>query len=240
MDYSSKILRQELKYAINYAEYAYLRSTLATLIKPDDHVDANGEYHVRSLYFDNAADDAFYEKEAGEFERQKYRIRIYNHSAENIRLELKEKFGHSTAKTIRIIDLDTYRRILSNQLLFTDVKDDPFLRAFYLRTRVEQLRPKVIVDYIREPFMWQAGNVRITFDKQLQTVVNSIDIFEKNQVCISAKGYGNLILEIKYDDFLPKFILSRLKLNNHQLLSNSKYTICRALKNALDWKENVI
>ena len=34
---------------------------------------------------------------------------------------------------------------------------------------VEQLRPRVLVSYVREPYVYAAGNVRVTFDSHIRT-----------------------------------------------------------------------
>ena len=240
MEFEGKVIRQELKYAISGLEYASLHPRLTALLEVDGNTGTTGEYRISSLYFDNQQNDAFYEKESGDFRRGKYRIRIYNGSRDMIRLELKEKFGQSTTKTSRIIDPAMYQDILNRRLRYVMVKDDPFLRLFYLKTQMEQLRPCVIVDYIREPYIYRPGNIRITFDKQLRTVVNELDLFAANQLFLTPRGYGDMILEVKYDDFLPEFIRRCLGMRNHHKMAISKYTICRETKNALNWKEDVI
>lgn len=233
-------LRQELKYAINYKEYACLQPVLASLASRDVHAGAQGEYHIRSLYFDNVTNAAYHEKESGVFQRAKYRIRIYNHSDSRISLELKEKFGFSTAKSSQAISRAIYGKIMTGSLRFSDVEGSPLLTDFYLKMKLEGLRPAVIVDYVREPFVCPAGNVRITFDKVLQTPINSLDLFAPAQIIVPAFTYGSLILEVKYDDFLPRHIQRSLQLSSHQKLAISKYTICRDTKDALDWKERLL
>lgn len=239
METQTPVLRQELKFAINYPEYAGLRSVLRTLIPLDRHAGPAGEYHVRSLYFDNDDDDAYFEKESGTFRRAKYRIRIYNRSDTVIRLELKEKYGRSSSKTSRVISRETCEAIMSGRLRFADARDDPFLTAFYLKTQLEHLRPRAIVDYVREPFICASGNVRITFDKELKTAVCGTDIFSDRLLLATPPGFGGMILEVKYDGLLPAYIQNRLNLARHQQLALSKYTICRAARCALSWKERL-
>ena len=240
MYFEGKQVRQELKYAISEYEYACLRPRLAAAMTLDGNAATAGEYRITSLYFDNQQNDAFYEKESGDYRRAKYRIRIYNGENDMMRLELKEKFGQSTAKTSCRINPEIYQAVLQNRLLYEVVAEDQFLRLFFLKVKLERLRPCVIVDYIREPYVFQSCNVRITFDKRLRTVVNSVDMFASNQLYLTPSGYGDMILEVKYDDYLPEFIRRLLAMKQQQKLAISKYSICRSTKNALNWQEDVL
>ncbi len=236
MEYQGKTLRHELKYAINHLEYSYLRSRLKTVMQTDRNASSNGDYHIRSLYFDDLANSAFEDKEAGVKVRGKYRLRIYNHSDQIIKLEFKEKFNNLISKSSRTVSRTFVEKILQQKLHFCDVQADPFLQDFYLAVRMNGLRPKLIVDYIREPYISRMGNVRITFDKQLQAGISQNDLFGK-LACASPILTGSMILEVKYDDFLPEHIRSNLQLARHQLMAVSKYTLCREFKNSLNWKE---
>lgn len=240
MDYKGKILRHELKYSINNLEYAYLKSRLKALLKTDLNVNELGDYHIRSLYFDDLTNSSYNEKEDGVFKRKKYRIRIYNKTDNIIKLELKEKFGKYISKESRTISRKQYEEIINNKLNIYDYKDDLFLLEFYLQVKTSILRPKVIVDYLREPYICKQGNVRITFDKELMTATNTIDIFHSSPVLISPIMDGDMILEVKYDDFIPEYIRNLLSLARNQHLAISKYTICRDTKNAMNWGEKSI
>lgn len=240
MEYRGKTIRNELKYAINDLEYNYLKNRLNNIMKSDENVNEEGEYHIRSLYFDDFFNSSYYQKEAGEFERTKIRIRIYNKSDNVIRLEMKEKFGKYISKTSRLIDKHLYHSIINNQLNINDFKKDEFLLEFYIQYKMNNLRPVVIVDYIRKPFICSIGNVRITFDKNLHAIINTNDIFSKSDIAVSPKFEGTMILEVKYDDYLPEFIREQLNLSRHQIMALSKYTMCRDLKNSLNWSEIVL
>lgn len=240
MEYRGKTIRNELKYAINDLEHNYLKNRLRKIMEFDENVNEEGEYHIRSLYFDDFSNSSYYQKEAGVFERAKTRIRIYNKSEDVIRLEKKEKFGEYISKTSRLIDKNLYYSILNDQVNINDFNKDEFLLEFYTQYKMNLLKPAVIVDYTREPFIYSIGNVRITFDKNLQAIINTNDIFSKSDIGVSPKIEGTMILEVKYDDYLPEFIRNQLNLSRHQLMALSKYTICRDLKNSLNWSEKVL
>lgn len=240
MEYQGRVLRHEIKYAISNLDYTYLRSRLAVLMGVDQNAGPRGDYQIRSVYFDDYEDSSFYEKMSGEFGRKKYRIRIYNNSDALIRLELKEKFDRYITKSSRVISRDLYQCIMGNKMNLALVKDDEFLLKFYLATKMVCLEPKVITDYTREPYIYPWGNVRITFDKNLRAATNTTDIFDRNAIYGAPLLPGSLIMEVKYDDYLPAFIHKGLRLVRHQHMALSKYTICREFKNSLNWKEKLL
>lgn len=70
--------RHELKYTMNMHQYFIVKQRLKHLLKQDEHAGPTGEYHIRSLYFDDIDNTALHEKLGGVRDREKYRIRIYN------------------------------------------------------------------------------------------------------------------------------------------------------------------
>ena len=80
-------VRHELKYFINPAELQVLRERLRPAMRLDAHCRNGRPYLVRSLYFDDAYDQAYFDKVAGVQNRDKYRIRIYDHRDDVIFLE---------------------------------------------------------------------------------------------------------------------------------------------------------
>ena len=90
MDYNGRRLRHEQKYYISYGEYYNLVSKLSAVLKRDGNYGDKG-YFIRSLYFDDMYNSSYYEKEAGNFTRSKYRIRIYNYSDKYGDIKLEQK-----------------------------------------------------------------------------------------------------------------------------------------------------
>ena len=82
-----------MKYLINMPEWALLRARLPAGVQRDAYAGPNGEYMIRSLYFDDYWNTAYEEKDGGVLKRHKYRIRVYNCSDARILLERKNKFG---------------------------------------------------------------------------------------------------------------------------------------------------
>lgn len=91
------------------------------------------------------------------------------------------------------------------------------------------LRPVVIVDYVREAYLHPAEEVRITFDKQLRSGMNSIDLFNPAVATVPPFDNNDIILEVKYNQVMPPYIRDLLNYYCPNALSSaiSKYTWCR-------------
>ena len=88
------------------------------------------------------------------------------------------------------------------------------------------LRPKVIVEYRREPVLYDPGNVRVTLDYQLRTSPRCADFLSPDCVTIPA-GRAPIILEVKWDAFLPDIIRDAVQLDGRHTAAFSKYAACR-------------
>ncbi len=242
MEYRGIPLRHELKYLISYHEYSYLETRLASMLKMDENSVPEEGYHIRSLYFDDIYNSALEEKESGIQFRRKYRIRIYDKSDSKINLERKEKFSDLISKSSVGLSKEQFYSIIKNDdsTNITDISNyngrkrnnansdvTNLLREFYTLTRIVLLRPAVIVDYSREVFVMREGNVRITFDKNLSAGINTADIFSDDIIGISAIEPGLMIMEVKYDDYLPTQVQKLLQIAGHERSALSKYVMCR-------------
>jgi hypothetical protein len=230
--------RHEFKYYINYFEYETLKRKLSTILKNDKFSDENGNYHIRSLYFDNVHNEALFDKQAGILERKKYRIRIYNLNDSVIKLEKKSRVGQFIKKKSISLSKAEFSGIMKNDISFMKNSDSELLKEFYFDAVSSLYKPKVIVDYIREAYVWPPGNVRITFDKSLKTGLYSSDIFNRDVPVISALDEPVMILEVKYDHFLPDFIRNMLQISSSTRYAISKYVICRKFTKMNSWEDN--
>lgn len=235
---NKKIFRHEFKYYINYFEYEILRNRLKVILKKDKFANENGDYHIRSLYFDDINNTALFEKQSGILNRKKYRVRIYNLKDNVIKLEKKSRVGQFIHKESASLTRQDYEMIINQDIDFLKESDNKLLHEFYYDFISYRLEPKVIVDYIREAFVWSVGNIRITFDKYLKTGLYETDIFNKDIPTIDVVEEPKMILEIKYDSFLPDFIRSILQINSNQKYAISKYVICRKFTKWNSYEDN--
>lgn len=216
--------RNEIKYLINQYDYLILKSRLSHLLRPDSH---SGSYRVRSLYFDDSNNSSLLEKLDGIDDREKYRIRIYNLSDNTIKLERKVRKGQYISKETYPLRRETVENITNNKFDTSLLKYEGLLRTLYLKSSKDVLRPVLIVDYQREAYTFPNDNVRITFDSDLRFPLNSLDIFEDRLPTRSVLPPTTLIIEVKYDRFLPGFIRSLLQTTSATKMSLSKYALCR-------------
>ena len=224
-------LRHELKYHITPAELTVLRGVLAPVMQLDPNGNENNEYHIRSLYFDTINDDALEEKIAGVGNRKKYRIRIYNFSDKVIKLECKSKYGDLISKQSVSIPRELAEQLIAGDPDGLQRMRHPLLHDVYREMRTRLLRPAVIVDYVREAYIHQAEEVRITFDKQVRTGLYSVDIFNPQIPTYPVFDDPVEILEVKFDEFLPGYLQSILSGVTAQRSAISKYTWCRRYEN---------
>lgn len=222
---SREIYRNEWKYLISWGEKELITSRIAPLLHPDPNA-VNGGYLIRSLYFDDYWNTAYEQKDAGVLERKKYRIRIYNYSDRSIKLERKKKYGAYIYKQSAKITRSEFEAILAGDYNFLLKSSQPLLQEFYVECRCHNLRPRTIVDYEREPWILDAGTVRITFDQNVRAAVGSFDIFDPSLPCLSVIDPGRLVMEVKFTEFLPKFVQDILPPQRAEMTAVSKYVLC--------------
>lgn len=202
-----------------------IRHRLKAVAKPDENA-IDGKYFIRSLYFDNLADKALREKLDGINQREKFRIRFYNHDTSVIHLEKKSKLNGLGCKESVSLSKEQAQAIVDGRYDFMMESGEPLLQEFYSKLKSQGLRPKTIVDYIREPFVYVPGNVRVTLDYNIRTGLHCMDFLRPDCITIPAKD-APIILEVKWDEFLPSVIRDAIQLTGRHAAAYSKYAACR-------------
>lgn len=219
--------RTELKHIITMQNAQVMRSRIKPILHRDSHAGSDGKYFIRSIYFDTPEDKALQEKIEGFANREKFRIRSYNHNWNYIRLEKKSKINGSALKTSVPLTKDEAESILRGEFDFLLASNEYVSREFYAKLRTERLLPKVTVDYYREAYICPWGNVRITLDTDLRTSIGSSDLFNSQSISTQSLDSGLCILEIKFDHYLPDFIRDIVQMNHCMATAVSKYVACR-------------
>ena len=217
--------RHEVKHEISNHDMLILRQRLRAVMQPDSHA-VNGKYEIRSLYFDNLEDKALREKLDGVKIREKYRIRLYNHDHSIISLERKFKHGSLGYKTSANLTLEQAQAIADGDVEWMSRSNDEVILGFYTRIRNEGLKAKVIVDYVREPFIFAPGNVRVTLDYHIRTSMSCTDFLNPDCVTVPIKD-SPCILEVKWDNYLPDVIRDAVQLDGRRSGAFSKYAASR-------------
>ena len=217
--------RHEWKHEISFADLLAIRGRLRLMMEPDPHA-ADGKYLIRSLYFDNADDKALREKIDGVNLREKFRIRYYNGDTSLIHLEKKSKRAGLGTKYSAELTAAEAQRIVDGETDWMLASDRPLVRELCCKMKYQGLRPRTIVDYTREPFIYRPGNVRVTFDYDIRTGLQCTDFLNPACVTIPA-GDAPILMEVKWDAFLPSIIRDAVQTPGRRAEAFSKYAQCR-------------
>lgn len=218
--------RHEWKIEVSGTDLLVLRQRLSCVLKPDPHA-VDGQYLIRSLYFDTPEDKALREKLDGVSRREKFRIRYYNADTSCIHLEKKSKLAGLGRKDMAVLTPEQAQSIVNGELSWMAGSEAPLIVELYSKMRTQRLRPKTIVDYTREPFVYSPGNVRVTLDYNIRTGLSCTDFL--NTACPTILVPGSpAILEVKWDAFLPNTVRDLVQLPGRRSSAFSKYAACRS------------
>ena len=217
--------RHEWKHIISFSDLLAMRARLRAVAGPDPHA-VNGVYRIRSLYLDNLDDKALREKIDGVNMREKFRIRFYNGDTSFITLEKKSRRNGLGTKYSALLTPGEAQKIVDGDIGWMPASGRPLLEELYCKMKYQGMRPKTIVDYTREPFIYGPGNVRVTFDYDIRSGLACTDFLRQDCVTIPVTD-RTIILEVKWDDFLPSVIRDSVQTPGRRVTSFSKYAQCR-------------
>ena len=218
--------RVEDKYSCSERDMLLLESRMKAVMRPDPAAGGTS-YRISSLYFDDPADSCLAESEDGAGCRKKYRIRIYNNTVDVIKLEVKYKAYNRILKKSRTISREDAEKLIAGECIEDreESMDNP-VTLFNLAMKEHLLRPAVIIDYRRDAYIFPAGNVRITFDREIRAGKDTGNFLTGKTACTPLRE-ADRILEVKYDEMLPGFIGRLLEPGNMNQVSYSKYRLGR-------------
>lgn len=222
--------RHELKFQIDMVQYQVLQRKLATLLKPDPHMEPSKHYNIRNLYFDDFKESALCDKASGVYSRKKYRMRIYNHSDSTIKFERKSKVHQYIYKESIKINRKEAEKIISGEFNFLAGSKEQVLRDFYFEAKNKLMHPVSIVEYDREAYIHPVGNVRITFDTNLRVDMGSASFFDGALCTMRVIDQPAIIMEVKYNEFLPQYICGLFPDTIRPQVAFGKFVVCRTQK----------
>lgn len=217
--------RNEVKHLITPGDRAALCAMMNAVAQLDPHAQAKGYYTIRSLYFDSLSDKALREKLDGVSQREKFRIRYYDGDTSIIHLEKKVKRGGLGYKVSCCLTAQEVQRLLNGDTLWMAADRRGLVVELYAKMKAQGLRPKTIVDYERIPFVYGPGNVRVTVDYNIRTSLCCKDFLTPHSPTIPTGG--DMVLEVKWDDYLPTVIRHAVQLKGRRETAFSKYGTCR-------------
>lgn len=221
--------RHEYKYLIDAGQRTVLLMKASAVMRRDPHASEDGSYIIRSLYFDDAADTCFYQNEAGTNPRAKYRVRFYNEDTNYIRLEKKIKRRGMTLKRSCALTREEAENLSAGTIPEIKSGMPEEKRRLLGEMNCRGLMPKVIVTYRRIPFIYPAGNVRITFDGEITSSDETSEFLTCRYRQRPVLPPGKSILEVKWDELLPLHIKRLMQLDSLQWSTFSKYYTCRLI-----------
>lgn len=218
--------RHELKHEITKMDCYLLRNRLRHYMEVDPHAKNDGKYLIRSVYFDNFDNKVLLQKKEGLYERDKFRVRLYDYNTDFLNLEKKSKRNNLTYKQKCRITAQEYEQIRQGDIAWMANDSRSLMQDLYFEMNLFQLKPVTVVDYEREVFIYRYGNVRVTFDSNIKTSFRNNDVLNPNLVMVDTNP-DIVILEVKYDGFLPDVIKQLLQIGERRRGTYSKYQISR-------------
>ncbi|WAA09574.1 polyphosphate polymerase domain-containing protein [Fervidibacillus albus] len=218
--------RTELKHEISKMDCYLLRNRLKHVMEVDPHANNDGKYFIRSVYFDNLDNKALNQKKEGLHNRDKYRVRLYDYHTSLLNLEKKSKRNNLTYKQKCRITVDEYERMRVGEIDWMENDERSLIRDLYIEMKMYGLKPMTVVDYVREVFIYPFGNVRVTFDSDIKTSFRNNDVLNFDLPMIETNP-NVVVLEVKYDEYLPDVIKKLLQIGNRRNGTYSKYQISR-------------
>ncbi|TWT27149.1 polyphosphate polymerase domain-containing protein [Planomicrobium sp. CPCC 101110] len=218
--------RRELKHEMTNMDCYLLRNKLKHYMEKDPHAKENGMYSIRSVYFDNFDNKVMNQKKEGLFERDKFRVRLYDNNMDFLNLEKKSKRNNLTYKQKCPITAKEYERIRFGDISWMETDSRQLMQELYWQMAMFQLRPVTVVDYEREVFIYRYGNVRVTFDSSIRTSLRNNDVLNPNIPMVDTEP-DIVLLEVKYDEFLPNVIKQLLQVSDLRAGAYSKYQVSR-------------
>lgn len=219
-------MRHELKHRISPQEDLVLAARLGKLFARDRYAGQDGTYRVTSLYFDTPYDSALREKTDGVNRREKFRLRYYGEDTSFIRLEKKFKINGLCGKRSMRITGEETRLLLAGEYGFLLDSTEALAAELYSKLKGKCLRPRTIVSYDREAFLYEPGGVRVTLDRNIRTGLGRTDFLKTDIFRMQAMEQA-AVLEVKYDEFLPDIVRMAVQVPGRQAAACSKYAICR-------------
>lgn len=212
-------MRKEIKYKLSLIEAFWLENILDKVLKIDKNSNLYGEYNVKTIYFENYLRETTIDKNRNINNLSKYRIRMYENNPNSIFLERKTNCSGIIKKDSEKVTRDFVEDVMNGNLYNILDKNSTLKTSLYLQMILKQYRPFILIEYMRKAYVEEKSNIRITLDRNIESTLNYNSFFEsKSNEYISSF----IILEIKYDKYIPDFVKDLLKVLDKNQISNSK------------------
>jgi hypothetical protein len=236
--------RKELKFLCDDRMLVQVENRIKGIMRRDRH-QMGDCYKIRSVYFDSPDDTCLNDNISGVGTRSKYRLRIYDCNDKVIKAEIKSKYYDTTRKESAGISREQFEACIHAGSIHDIVGETVYGKeackgfsangnretAVMLRIAqkitAEGYRPAAIVEYERSAYTYMPCNVRVTFDRNIAVSRKWDLFFERDMPAVPVCETGIHMIEVKYDEFLPDYILMLLKAGDMRRTSFSKYYMAR-------------
>lgn len=221
--------RYELKYRISESTAQKVKGFVTAFLSPDPYTRRwpDGQYTICSLYMDSERFDLFRETVLDKCNRFKLRIRGYDDEPESpVYFEIKRKFNGIIYKSRAKAGKSEIASILKGHYLPPNATeaDRTTLKQYVHYAHCLQARPIVLVRYKREAYEGQMDTrARVTFDRQLMYYETDKSVFKLNGQGWKKVPINFVVLEIKFTDYFPVWLVDMIRLFNLNRQSMSKY-----------------
>jgi len=223
--------RNEQKFIVSYQDAEVLRSRLRAILPMDEHFESL-PYLVKTLYFDSYDDSALYDCLDGNAEKVKYRLRYYNNDTSFIKMEKKVKIGTRGYKVDARINKDEALALINGQTDIVRNRKEQIFYDYAVACKTQLLTAKVVMEYMREAYVFALANTRITIDSRMRSYIGHVDFaeqfFKKTHIPLD-DDRSKFLVEVKYDGVLPSVVRALIQTGKTSCLSHSKYRIGRMM-----------
>lgn len=221
------VWRKERKYVITGETALEIQRSLQGVLQPDPFGGADGEYTVRSQYYDSLLDRDLQDNLDGLMEKRKIRIRVYDLDGDLARLEYKCKSGENGSKEVLTIHRKQAEAMEQGELSFLAETGGETELFLYQKMTQHIYRPKSIVAYERRAYTCPVGGTRITFDRGIRAATSQLGVFSKELSFVPLMSGELIVMEVKYRDLLIEPVQKLLGKYGLSETANSKYTLSR-------------
>lgn len=209
--------RREAKYAlVSEAQAAAIRDTVRAHMEPDPHAAGwpDFRYPLSSLYLDTPALDLYRGTVRGEKNRHKLRIRRYFVPGSPAFFEVKSRVDQIIRKRRAAVRPEAIPELVAGavprvaHLHKQSARGLADLLFFRDLMHAARATPRIRVRYFREAWADATENrLRVTFDREVTcSPTSSADVLGEDSRWIDACSLP-VILEIKFDHFMPEWVV---------------------------------
>jgi len=224
-EYVRTFNRFELKYYLHHRQAHQLLRMIEGHVRRDENTGRDGFYKIVSLYYDSADLEAYWEKMDGEKYRRKVRLRTYGEVARHAFIEIKQRLNLSVQKRRCRLPVQTAQQAMRDICAGrVPEADDPVLEEAFLLARRHALRPTLVVSYNRAAYFdLYKRDLRITLDRNVRCRNLALDVARHRLRGRFAIPPTHQILEVKFNEAIPRWLCNCLNRLDLQVVRISKY-----------------